>query len=590
MNDEAPVLYEFAGRRLDPARRQLVHAGKPVAMFPRCFDALLLLVERRGELLDKDFLLGELWPDVVVEENSLAKVISEVRRALGETPRDSGGCIETVPRRGYRFVADVAVHRGAGSAPVASGSHPPRAEIRALAVLPFNIANPRSADDSLGLGLADALITRLGQLQRTLLRPSSSVARFAGLGVTPAAAGREIEVDTVIAGNLRRVDDMVRVSVQMISVATDTVTWAEKFDLRSADSLALEDAISERVADALTLALARGEKPPSPRRFTSSPDAYEHYMRGRYLWNKRTRDALLQAVASFERAIAIDPNYALAHAGLAIAWIHTGVRAAISQSFRPREVMPKARAAAEKALAIDDTLSEAHTALGQVLYIYEWKREEGMRELRRALELNPNDQNAAHWYAMALAGIGRFDEALAQIQRARDIDPLALMVHANVGFILYRAGRYREAVEHLRNTVAIEPGFVMGRYRLGLACEASGLHEEAIEHFNAMQPSAEDPLAYTAIARTLALMGRRDDAQRELARLLEIARTTYVPAALIAGIYVALGDVERTFEYLERGVEERAIMLMWLPLDQHWEPVRGDARFAQLLNSIGLKG
>src|SRR6185503_16855651 len=311
MNDAPPVIYEFAGRRLDPARRQLIHAGKQVAMFPRCFDALLLLVERRGELLDKDFLLGVLWPDVVVEENSLAKVISEVRRALGETPRDSGGCIETVPRRGYRFIAEVGVHREAGSAPVARGAASPRTEIRALAVLPFNIANPRAADESLGLGLADALITRLGQLQRTLLRPSSSVACFASPGITPAAAGRELEVDTVIAGNLRRVDDTVRVSVQMIAVATDTVTWAEKFDLQSADALTLEDAISERVADALTLALARGEKPPAPRRFTSSPDAYEHYMRGRYLWNKRTREALLQAVASFELAIAIDPDYAL---------------------------------------------------------------------------------------------------------------------------------------------------------------------------------------------------------------------------------------------------------------------------------------
>jgi TolB-like protein/Flp pilus assembly protein TadD len=524
---------------------------------------------------------------VTVDENSLAKVISEIRRTLGELPRDSG-CIETVPRRGYRFVAEVEVHRAAENAPVASGGPSPSAEIRALAILPFSIANPRASDDSLGLGLADALITRLGQLQRTLLRPSSSVARFAGAAITPAAAGRELAVDTVIAGTLRRVGDTVRVSVQLISVATDSVTWADKFDLQSADSLALEDAISERVAAALTLTLARGERPPAPRRFTSSTDAYEHYMRGRYLWNKRTRDALLQAIHSFERAIAIDPGYALAHAGLAIAWIHAGVRAAISQSFRPREVMPKARAAAEKALALDDTLSEAHAALGQVLFIYEWKREEGMREMRRAMQLNPNDQNANHWYAMALAGMGRFDEALVQIQRARDIDPLALMVHANAGFILYRAGRHREAVEHLRNTVAIEPGFVMGRYRLGLACEASGLYEEALEQFHAMHPGPEDPLAFTAIARTLALMGRHDDARRELTRLLDIARSTYVPAALIAGIYVALGDVERTFEYLERGVEERAITLMWLPLDQHWESVRGDARFAQLLRRIGL--
>jgi tetratricopeptide (TPR) repeat protein len=378
--------------------------------------------------------------------------------------------------------------------------------------------------------------------------------------------------------------------VQLVAVGTDTVTWAEKFDQQSADSLALEDAISERVAAALTVALARGERPPAVRRFTDNADAYEHYMRGRYLWNKRTRDTLLQAVASYERAIAIDPRYALAYAGLAIAWIHAGVRASVSQSFRPREVMPKARAAAEKALALDDSLSEAHAALGQVLFIYESKREEGMRELRRAMELNPNDQSANHWYAMALAGIGRFDESLQQIQRARDIDPLALMVHANVGFILYRAGRVQEAVEHLRKTVAIEPGFVMGRYRLGLACEANGLWEEALENFHAMRPSAEDPLAFTAIARTLALMGRREEARQDLARVLEFARTTYVPSTLIAGICVALGDVDRAFEFLERGVEERSITRMWLPLDRDWESLRGDPRFARLVLGIGLKG
>ena len=224
--------------------------------------------------------------------------------------------------------------------------------------------------------------------------------------------------------------------------------------------------------------------------------------------------------------------------------------------------MPKARAAAaEKALALDDSLSEAHAALGQVLFIYEWKRDQGMRELRRAIELNPNNQNATHWYAMALAGIGRFDEALAQIQRAREIDPLAVIVNANAGFMLYRAGRFQEAVEHLRHTVAIEPGFIMSRYRLGLACEACGLFDEALEQFHAMRPSSRRPAglhrhrAHPGADGSVATRRRR-----ELERVLEIARTTYVPSALIAGIYVALDDIERAFEYLERGVEERAII------------------------------
>ncbi len=214
----------------------------------------------------------------------------------------------------------------------------------------------------------------------------------------------------------------------------------------------------------------------------------------------------------------------------------------------------------------------------------------GIAEFLRAIDLNPSNQNAQHWYAMALGGLGRFDEALAQIQRALAIDPLAVIVNANVGFLLYRAGRLDEAVAKLRHTVAMEPGFVMTRYRLGLALEAQGRFEEAIAEFRAMNPSAQDPLGLTAIARTLALMQRPDEARRELDQILKIARTTYVPSALIAGIYIALEDTERALEYLQRGVEERAITLLWLPFERYWERLHGDPRFARLLESIGLKG
>jgi DNA-binding winged helix-turn-helix (wHTH) protein/tetratricopeptide (TPR) repeat protein len=587
LSAESNVVYEFAGRRVDPLRRQLTYAGKSVAMFPRCFDALLLLIERRGELLEKEFLLGTLWPDVVVDENSLAKVISEVRRALGEGPKDPG-CIATVPRRGYRFTAPVEVR----PATAASGAFDDgqRREVRSLAVLPFTFLNPLASDESLGLGLADALITRLGQLRHTRVRPTTSIARFATQPMAPAAAGRALEVDAVISGTIRRAGTQVRVGVQLVAVRDDAVTWAERFDADSAGALELEDSIAERVATALTLALARGERPPEPRRYTSNADAYEHYIRARYLIAKRTRETLYAAIASLERAIAIDPQFALAHAGLGEAWIQLGLRGAVSQSLRPREVMPKARAAAEKALAIDESLSEAHASLGQVLFTYEWKRDEGVRELRRAIELNPNNQNAQHWYAMALAGLGRFDEALVQIERAREVDPLAVMVSANVGYLLYRAGRNEEAVAKLRHTVAMEPTFVMTRYRLGLALEALGQHDEAIEQFEAMRPSAEDPLGWTGIARTRALMGQTDEARRMLGELLEIGRTLYVPAATLADIYIALGDLERGMDYLDLAIEERAIIAMWVQWDWHWDPLRKLPRFATMLERTGLKG
>src|SRR5882672_6353580 len=199
MSAESNLIYEFAGRRVDPARRLITLGGQPTPMLPRCFDALLLLIERRGELLDKEFLLKALWPDVIVDENSLAKVISEVRRALGEGPKDAG-CIATVPRRGYRFTASVTVSRDTASVNAGSAE---RAEMRSLAVLPFAFLNPLAADEGLGVGLADALITRLGQLRRTLVRPTSSIARFATMPLAPAAAGRALEVDAVITGNIR---------------------------------------------------------------------------------------------------------------------------------------------------------------------------------------------------------------------------------------------------------------------------------------------------------------------------------------------------------------------------------------------------
>jgi DNA-binding winged helix-turn-helix (wHTH) protein/tetratricopeptide (TPR) repeat protein len=580
--NEATPLYEFAGRRVDVARRELTRAGKAVPMFPRCFDALLLLIERRGELLEKDFLLEALWPNVIVDENSLAKVISEVRRALGEGPKDQG-CIVTVPRRGYRFNANVVELQNQTASPARA-----TAEIRSLAVLPFGFLNPAPDDDMLRIGLADALITRLGQLRKTLVRPTSSIARFSEIA-SPAAAGRELGVDAVIAGSVRRAGTMLRVSVQLVSVADEAVSWAERFDIESAAALELEDSIAARVATALTLALARGETPPAPRRYTANADAYEHYIRGRYLITKRTRDALLEAVARLERAIAIDPQFALAHAGLSEAWIQLGLRAAVSQSLRPREAMPKARAAAERALALDESLSEAHGTLGQVLFTYEWKREEGLREIRRAIELNPNNQNAQHWYAMQLGGLGRFDEALEQIQRALTVDPLAVMVNANVGFLLYRAGRFDEAIAKLRHTVEMEPGFVMTRYRLGLALEAKGLHEDAIREFEAMRPSADNPLALTAIARTRALMGDQDRSRRMLDEILSIARNTYVPAATIADVYVGLGDHERALEWLAVGVDERAIVSMWMHSERHWDPLRSHPKFAELIRRVGIE-
>ena len=293
MND-ATSYYEFAGHRLDPARRQLLPRRKAGGLFPRCFDALLLLVEHRGELLDKDFLLQALWPEVVVDENSLAKVVSDIRRALGEGARDRaasrpcpGAAIDS--SRMLESCETVAAHAGDEPVAIAKESAP-------WPCCRLNFLNPAAGDEILSLGLADALITRLGQLRHTVVRPTSSIARYAGATCSPAQAGRELGVDAVITGSIRRAGDTLRVSMQLVAVAGDAVAWGEKFDAEGAGALALEDSIAERVATALTLALSR-DAPPAARRHRADPDAYEHYIRGRYLMAKRTRASLFEAVA-----------------------------------------------------------------------------------------------------------------------------------------------------------------------------------------------------------------------------------------------------------------------------------------------------
>jgi DNA-binding winged helix-turn-helix (wHTH) protein/tetratricopeptide (TPR) repeat protein len=582
MDLEKNLIYEFEGRRIDPVRRELLHQGRPVAMFPRCFDALLLFIEKRGVLLDKDFLLKSLWPHVVVDENSLAKLISELRRALGFGPKD-GSCIETVARRGYRFNAQVLVHRRS----VLPGTPAARPdEIHSLAVLPFSFLNPLADDECLGVGLADALIARLGKMRFTRVRPTSSIIRFATSAIDPVGAGRELNVDAVIAGGIRRAGSIVRVSVQLVSVTAEAVLWAETFDAEHAGTLELEDSIAARVAPALTLALARNERVPEGRRRTAHADAYEHFVRGRYLATKRTRETLLEATRCYEQAISIDPAFARAYGCLGESWVILGIRGAVSQSRPPREVMPKARAAAEKALDLDSSLSEAHATLGHVLFVYEWQRAEGLRELELAIDLDPGNQNARHWYGVLLAAFDRFDDAVAALHRALDIDPLSVIVNANLGFTLYRAGRLDEAIAKLRHTVAMEPTQVMSRYRLGLALEQARQYDAALIQFEAMNPSADDPLAFTAIARTRALRGEIAESRRLLADIERMRRVTYIPSSTIADVHVALGDHDKAFDELERAIDERAPAAIWLKQERRWDPLRTHPRFNALLARV----
>jgi TolB-like protein/Tfp pilus assembly protein PilF len=571
------AVYEFVGLRLDVGRRVLERAGRPVPIYPRAFDALRLLAERNNQLLPKDELLALLWPGLVVEENSLARVISDLRKALG----DSADCIVTVARRGYRLDAAVRTLPGAGAAVAPHG--------KALAVLPFSAVDATEDDRRLSFGMADALITRLSRIKEIAVRPTTSIARYLGSTAAPGEIGRELRADVVLCGSVRRSAAQVRVTVQLIDVATEAALWGDKFDEAPADMFAIEDSISERVVDALAPELTGQERRALSRRATQNAEAYDLYLRGRFWLSRRTGETLRKAIECFERAVRLDPQYALAHASIAEAYVFLSIASATIEAAAPREVVPRALAAAQRALSIDDNLSEAHAVLGHVALNFDWDWPAAEAALQRAISLKPNNPNAHQFYAMGLASLGRTTEALAQMEVARELEPTSVIIRANIGFTLYRARRYDEAVQELRNCVALAPDSAYARYRFGLALQEAGQHAEALEQFEAMLqlPNAEVQ-ALVSKAHLLAVSGRAQEARECLDRLRALASERYVSAYFLAEIHAGLGETDEAMRWLERAREERAVPMISLQVNPKFDCLREHAEFQAIVRRVGL--
>lgn len=571
------AVYEFAGLRLDTGRAVLERAGRPVSLYPRAFDALKLLAERSNQLLPKDELLAQLWPGLVVEENSLARVMSDLRKALGE----SANCIVTVARRGYRLDADVRTLSRA-TAPATTGC-------KALAVLPFSAVGGTEDDKRLSFGMADALITRLSRIKEIAVRPTTSITRYLDATQSPSELGRELRADVVLCGSVRRSAAQVRVTVQLIDVATEAALWADKFDEAPADIFAIEDSISERVADALAPELTGQERRSVTQRPTQNAEAYDLYLRGRFWLSRRTGETMRKAVECLERAVQLDPQYALAHASIAEAYVLLSVASATIEAAPPRQVVPLALAAAQRALAIDDKLSEAHAVLGHIALNYDWDWAAAEAALQRAINLKPNNPAAHQFYSMGFASLGRTAEALAEIELARDLEPTSVIIRANIGFTLYRARRYEEAVEELRNCVALAPESAYARYRLGLALQETGQHAAALEQFEAMLhlPGAEVQ-ALVGKAHALAVCGRTKDARECLDRLRALARERYVSAYFFAEIHAGLDETEEAIRWLDRAYEERAVPMISLQVNPKFDPLRDHADFQAIVRRMGL--
>ncbi len=458
------------------------------------------------------------------------------------------------------------------------------ASVRTIAVLPFREVS--SDGDEYGLGLTEALIMRLSRLKRFKVRPTSAVLKYNGREQDPAAAGRDLEVEWVIEGSVRKSGEIVRVTVQQVSVDTGLSLWSETFDEKAADMFVVEDRISENIAEALTLNLTSEEKAQMARRYTESVEAYAAYLTGRAYWNKRTPESIKKSFEHFERATLFDPSFALAYAGLADSYALLGFRLYNAQP--PHEVFPKAKAAAKKALELDDQIAEAHTSLGLVMFRYEWDWAGAEAEFKRAIELDPGYATAHQWYSDLLISAGRFQEAVDEIRVAREADPSSLIIRTFEAAIFYYGRDYGRAIEVASKAIEANPEFFVFHLILGQSYQQAGRNDEGLARIVKVAPQMAEGVAEGALGYAYAKAGRRAESMKLLDKLQRRSSETYIGAIYMAQVYCGLQEADRTLEWLEKALEERATASVYLKVNPRYDWLRTNVRFQSLLHRMGL--
>jgi eukaryotic-like serine/threonine-protein kinase len=457
--------------------------------------------------------------------------------------------------------------------------------IDSIAVLPFKPLVADARDEALEMGIADTLITRLSRLQKITVRPFSAVRSFTALDQDPVAVGRQLQAQAVLEGNIEKVGDKIRVTARLINVGRGRTLWTQQFDERWSDIFAIQDAISQRVADDLIATLTGEERSELAKNYTADPEAYRLYMEGSYQWNKRTPEGIRKGLEAFRKAAEKDHGYALAYVGVANAYITLGTYHLAA----PKEALPLAREAAAQALKIDESLAEAHTAMGKIISDYYWDWPLAEREFKRALKLKPNYPILHDWYAAFLAYMGRFDEAIREANLELELDPLSPIAHTRVGITLYLARRYDQAIPVLQKTLSQEPNYPPARLFLGLCYSMQGRREEALAEFQKGRDIAPNsPDFISLLGNVSALAGRRDDARRYQEQLNELAKRAYVSPFAQAVISAGLGETDAAFMWMEKCFEERSSALPTLKTDPRFDVLRSDARFESLMRRVGF--
>ncbi len=609
---------------------ELRRQGVKVKLQQQPFEILAMLLECPGEVLTREELQKRLWPtDTFVDfDRGLNRATNRLRESLGDEA-DNPRFIETLPRRGYRFIGQVEKFDEGGSArelvsgqdslepadrsPHSSNFGRARAQIgfaiaiaglgllaltawyfflrprdgaiQSLAVLPFVNASSDSNAEYLSDGITESLINNLSQLPNLRVMARSTVFRYKGKDTDPQDVGNELHVQAVLSGRLLQQGNMLIIQAELMNVKTGAQLWGGQFNRGVEDVLALQDDLASEIAEKLRLKLTGDDKQRLVKLYTVDSEAYQSYLKGRYYWNKRSPEGTQKAVGYFQQAIGKDPAYALAYAGLADAYTYLSFFNVVP----PREAMPSAKAAAMKALEIDEHLAEAHVSLGYISFAYDWDWTAAGKHFDQALALNPTLTRAHNFYPLYLSSRGMAQQALALAKAALDLDPASPSASHYLAVQLYLARQFDQAIEQCHKTLDLDPNFAIAYQVLGQAYLAEGMNREAepvLEKYSALSQGSADSLALLGYSH--ARLGERGQTLRTLEELKATSKKSYVPAFYFAMIYAALQDKDQAFMELEKGYDERFARFAYLKLEALWDPLRSDERFSDLVRRVGI--
>ena len=624
-------MVRFGAYEFNPDSRELRKEGMRVRLEGQPVAILNMLLERPGELVTREELQKKLWPgDTFVDfEHSLNAAVKRLRAGLNDSA-DHPRYVETLARRGYRFVAPVNGINVGGEAhdPVVipsdagteSGFHGRRVwlsamlalftvaavgfglgwrhwrqrpaplaapAIRSLAVLPLQNLSGDPSQEYFADGMTEELIGRLANIHSLRVISRTSAMHFKNTQLSVPEIAKTLGVDAVVEGSVIREGNQIRVHAQLIRGATDEHIWAEEYQREYRSILTVQQEVAQSIAERIEISLTPQERGSLATVHPIDPEAHEDYLKGRYYFNQRTEGPLNRSIVYFQQAIDRDPSYALAYCGLADADAILGFRGGLPS----KDALSRAKAAALKAIELDDTLADPHASLAFIAETYEWDWAAAEREYKRALELNPNDARTHHWYAGYLMYVGRFEEGISEARRARDLDPLSLPLNNALAGRLLVASRHDEAVAQVQKTLELNPNFAPAHQTLGWAFLRRGKREEAIREFRkALQLSGTDDTDLVLdLGFAYATAGHGKEARRILVKLKKLHQRQLVPSSSIAILYGALGELNEAFAWLEEAYKERDPQLTYLKVPgRRFDPLRHDPRFRQLVRRIGL--